>query len=100
MEEASYDCCTDDEEHRLVDLLTRYQDVFSTHDRDVGKNTLVEQHIPLVEGARPIRQPPHWLDPAKETEVDKPANGAWSSPVVMVNPTNKLTSSGRCEHVI
>ena len=57
---------------------------------------MVEHSIPLVEGARPIRQPPHRLGPQKEAEADrqvqellekgliKPANGAWSSPVVMV----------------
>ena len=49
MEEASYNCSAGDEEYRLGDLLNRYQDVFSTHDGDVGKTTLVEHHIPLVE---------------------------------------------------
>ena len=57
---------------------------------------MVEHSILLEEGARPIRQPPYRLGPQKVAEADrqvqellekgliKPANRAWSSPVVMV----------------
>ena len=80
----------------MAALLAKYQDVFSKYEGDVGRTDLVKHSIPLIEGARPIRQPPHRLGPLKEAEADRqvtdllekgliePANGAWSSPVVMV----------------
>ena len=89
-------CHTQDQEQELAELLRKYQDVFSRFDGDVDRTKMVEHSIPLMEGARPIRQSPHRLGPQKEAEADrqvqellekgliKPANGAWSSPVVMV----------------
>ena len=80
----------------LAGLLTEYSTVFSTGDGDVGRTTLVEHSIPVEEGTRPIRQPPHRLGPEKEAEAERqvtellekglvePAGGAWSSPVVLV----------------
>ena len=62
----------------------------------MGRTTLIEHSIPVVEGTRPIRQPPHRLGPEKEAEAEKqvqdllekgliePASGAWGSPVVLV----------------
>ena len=58
----------------------------------MGRTTLVEHSIPVVEGTRPIRQPPRRLGSEKEAEAEKqvqellakeliePANGAWGSP--------------------
>ena len=81
---------------KLARLLTEYSTVFSTGDGDVGQTTLVEHSIPVAEGTRPIRQPPHRLGPEKEAEAERqvnellekgliePAGGAWSSPVVLV----------------
>ncbi|XP_067945087.1 uncharacterized protein [Watersipora subatra] len=89
-------CRHEGEKQSLAHLLTRYQDVFSNYDGDVGRTDRIAHSIPLMEGARPVRQPPHRLGPLKEAEADKqvqellekgliePANGAWSSPVVMV----------------
>jgi hypothetical protein len=77
-------------------LLREYGDVFSKDGKDLGKTQLVKHTIPLIEGTRPIRQPPHRLGPQKEIEAEKqvqellqngliePGNGAWSSPVVLV----------------
>ena len=79
-----------------ADLLTRYEAVFSKNDQDVGRTELVYYSISTTKGTRPIRQPPHRLGPHKEQEAErqvqdllargliKPANGAWSSPVVLV----------------
>ena len=70
--------------------------MFSRNDQDVGRTDLVEHSIPVQEGTRPIRQPPHRLGPQKEQEAERqiqdllargmiePASGAWSSPVVLV----------------
>ena len=81
---------------KLARLLTEYSTVFSTGDGDVGQTTLVDHSIPVAEGTRPIRQPPHRLGPEKEAEAERqvnellekgliePAGGAWSSPVVLV----------------
>ena len=74
----------------------QYQDVFSKGADDVGRTTLVEHSIPVVEGTRPIRQPPHRLGPEKEAEAEKqiqellnkglikPASGDWGSSVLLV----------------
>ena len=76
--------------------MREYQDVFSKFDGDVDRAKMVEHSILLEEGARPMRQPPYRLGPQKVAEADrqvqellekgliKPANRAWSSPVVMV----------------
>ena len=84
------------QEEQLSTLLTEYQDVFSKGAEDMGRTTLVEHGIPVVEGTRPIRQPPRRLGPEKEAEAEKqvqellskgliePASGAWGSPVVLV----------------
>ena len=56
-------CQTQDQEQELAELLMKYQDVFSRFDGDVGRTKMLEHSIPLVEGARPIRQPPHRLGP-------------------------------------
>ncbi|XP_067949417.1 uncharacterized protein [Watersipora subatra] len=88
-------CSHDQERRKLAALLAKYQNVFSKYEGDVGRTDLVKHSIPLI-GARPIRQPPHRLGPLNEAEADRqvidllekgliePANGAWSSPVVMV----------------
>ena len=77
-------------------MLKEYSTVFSTEDGYVGQTTLVEHSIPIEEGTRPIRQPPHRLGPEKEAEAERqvaellekgliePAGGAWSSSVVLV----------------
>ena len=86
---------------RLAELLDQYQDVFSRNDQDVGRTDLVKHSIPVQEGTRPIRQPPHRLGPQKEQEAERqiqdllargmiePASGAWSSPVVLVKTKNQ-----------
>ena len=80
----------------MADLLRKYGDVFSKDSGDIGRTSLVEHSIPVVEGTRPIRQPPHRLGPHKEAEAERqvqellkqgliePSTGAWSSPVVLV----------------
>ena len=81
---------------KLSRLLAEYSTVFSTGDRDVGQTTLVEHSIPVEEGTRPIRQPPHRLGPAKKAKTERQVaellekglieltGRAWSSPVVLV----------------
>ena len=79
----------------LAELLNRYQAVFSQNDQDVGKTDMVQHRIPVLAETRPIRQPPDRLEPQKEQEAEwqihnllargniKPANGAWSYPMVL-----------------
>ena len=87
---------TPEQRKSLADLLSEYEDVFSKDDLDIGQTQLVQHSIPTLEGARPLRQPPHRLGPAKEAEAERqvkklleqgmiePSTGAWSSPVVLV----------------
>ena len=81
---------------RLARLLMDYSTVFSFVDGEMSQTTLVEHSIPIEEGTRPIRQPPHWLGLEKEAEAERqvaellkkgliePAGGVWSSSVVLV----------------
>ena len=70
--EAAKSGCEEPRQTReLAGLLTEYSTVFSTGDGDVGRTTLVEHSIPVEEGTRPIRQPPHRLGPEKEAEAER-----------------------------
>ena len=89
-------CETDEQYGRMAHLLTAYSDVFSQGDTDVGRTDLVQHSIPLVDGTKPIRQPPRRLGAEKDKEVEEqvaqlvqrgmvePTDGSWSSPVVLV----------------
>ena len=66
--QAKENCADLTQEEWLSDLLVRYQDVFSKGADDVGRTTLVKHSIPVAEGTRPIRQPPHRLGPEKKAE--------------------------------
>ena len=89
-------CQTTEQYSRMAQLLTAYGDVFSKGDDDVGKTDLVQHSIPVVEGTKPIRQPPRRLGAEKDREVEEqvaqlvqrgmvePTDGSWSSPVVLV----------------
>ena len=60
-ETARQGCQGEEQANQLGQLLCRYQDVFSRSDEDVGQTTLVKHSIPVAEGTRPLRQPPHRL---------------------------------------
>lgn len=84
------------ESGKSIGLLTRYSTVFSTGDGDMGRAALVERSIPVKEGTRPVRLPPHRLWPKKKAKAErqvqdllrkgmiKTTGGAWSSPVVLM----------------
>ena len=55
----------------LAELLIKYQDIFGASDQDVRRTDLVHHSNPLVDEAKPIRQPPHRLGPAKELETER-----------------------------
>ena len=89
-------CDTVEQYNQMAHLLTAYADVFSAGDSDVGRTDLVQHSIPLLEGTKPIRQPPRRLGAEKDKEVEdqvaqlvekgmvEPTDGSWSSPVVLV----------------
>ena len=89
-------CVTRKQEGQLADLLTCYEAVFNKDDQDVGNAKLILHSIATPERTQLIRQSPHRLGPHKEQEADRQvqdllargtielANGAWSSPVVLV----------------
>ena len=96
LEQARQICDTDDQVAKLAGLLTAYQDVFSKEDNDLGRTDMGEHSIPLLDDTRPTRQPPRRLGLEKDREMEcqvadlaqrgmvEPADGAWSSPVVLV----------------
>ena len=71
LEQARQICETDDQFAKLVGLMTAYQDVFSKGDNDVGRTDMGEHSIPLLDGTRPIRQPPRQLGLEKDREVER-----------------------------
>ena len=83
------------ERRRVIELLIRYQDVFSSGAYDIGRTKLVKHTID-VGGARPIRQPLRRSSPQQRAETEKqvkelletgmisPSDSPWASPVVLV----------------
>jgi transposase InsO family protein len=89
-------CQKENQAVKVAELLTRYSDVFSSGDHDIGRTDLVSHSIPVLPESAPIKQAPRRLGPEKELEVEKqieglldrgmiePGDGAWASPVVLV----------------
>ena len=79
----------------LQALLIAYQDVFSKDEFDMGRTSIVQHEIPLVEGTQPIKQKAYRYGPNQEKEIEQqvqnllkkdliePGSGAWRSPVVL-----------------
>jgi len=84
----------------MAQLLSKYKDVFSCDEHDMGRRKAVCHEIPLAARAVSIRQPTRRLGPEKEREVSRqvqdllsrdliePDHGAWSSPVALVRKKN------------
>ena len=83
------------ERAQLKALLTEFSDVVATSKDDVGQTNLLA-HTIHVDGAAPVKQPPHCLPFHKRKEVRKhldqmlaadvvePSSSPWFSPVVLV----------------
>ena len=81
-------------------MLIKYQDTFSRSSHDLGRTTLVEHHINLIPGTKPIKQPPYRLPLAKRREAEKeiqmmadrdliePSTSPFSSPAIIVPKKN------------
>ena len=86
---------TNKEKEELKTLLASYQDVFSKDGFDMGRTSIVQHEIPLMEGTQPIKQKPYRYGPNQEKEIEQqvqkllrkdliePGSGAWRSPVVL-----------------
>ena len=85
----------DSEADRLVEVLSRYADVFAQHDLDLGCFPAVKHRINTGD-ARPIRQPPRrtplgfegeeegHLQQMLDAGIVEPSQSEWASPVVLV----------------
>ena len=71
LEQTHQICKTDDQFAKLAGLLIAYHDVFSKGDTDVGRTDVTEHSIPLLEGTRPIREPPRRPGLEKDREVER-----------------------------
>ena len=81
-------------------MLVEYQNQFSKDSYDIGRTTLLEHHINIVPGSRPIKQQPYRLSLTKrrdaETEIKhmaeqvliEPSTIPWSSPAITVPKKN------------
>ena len=57
----------------MAQFLAAYSDVFNKGGDDVGRTDLVQHSIPMVEGTKPIRQPPRRVGAEKDREVEEQA---------------------------
>ncbi len=92
---ADVDNLSSSELHQLNTLLNDYVDVISLYEGDLGRTDLV-QHSIDTQGAAPVKQPPRrlpfhrrgevkqLLDKMLEQGIIEPAQGPWSSPIVLV----------------
>ena len=79
----------------VVRLLTKYSDIFSKSDSDIGRSGIIKHRIPTG-NAQPIRERPRRVPVYLNEEVDKqidnmlkenvikPSKSPWSSSIVMV----------------
>ncbi|XP_043206108.1 uncharacterized protein LOC122372666 [Amphibalanus amphitrite] len=89
------DLSDDAQKTALSDLLSKHKQAFSL-DGELGQCGIVKHSIPLVEGARPVSQPPRRINVIDRDDVDaavlkmqrdgiiRPSCSPWSSPVVPV----------------
>ena len=89
-----------EEQSRLKNLLIDYQKQFSKDSHDLGRCTLLEHHINVVPGTKPIKQQPYRLPLAKrrdaeaeisamaERDLIEPSTSPWSSPAIIVPKKN------------
>ena len=81
---------------QLTDLLTEYQDIFSTGPYDIGKTQIIQHHIQLKEDCPPIKIPPYRVGHHANKEIEQhvkellekdiiePTSSPYSSPVILV----------------
>ena len=62
---------TNKEKEELKTLLASYQDVFSKDEFDMGRTSIVQHEIPLMEGTQPIKQKPYRYGPNQEKEIEQ-----------------------------
>ena len=89
-----------EEQSQLKNLLINYQNQFSKDSHDLGRCTLLEHHIDIVPGTRPIKQQLYRLPLAKrrdaeveiaamaERDLIEPSTSPWSSPAIIVPKKN------------
>ena len=89
-----------EEQSQLKNLFINYQNQFSKDSHDLGRCTLLEHHIDIVPGTRPIKQQPYRLPLAKcrdaeveiaamaERDLIEPSTSPWSSPAIIVPKKN------------
>lgn len=89
---------------RVADLLTRYADVFSVGEHDLGRTTLIKHEI-NTGNSRPVKVPPRRIPISKRQEVEdmveqlssqgliEKSSSPWSSALVLVR---KKDGSLRC----
>ena len=93
--EKSTEGMVEEDREKVMALLIKYQDVFSSGEYDIGRTTLVKHSIDTGD-ARPIRQPLRRSGPVQRDETERqvkellakgmisPSDSPWSSPVVLV----------------
>ena len=91
---------TQEQQARLKQILTKYQNQFSKNAHDLGRTTLIEHHINVQPGTKPIKQQPYRLPLAKRQDAEKeikamaerdliePSTSPWSSPAIIVPKKN------------
>ena len=94
-----------DQSKELASILTKYADVFSTDDSDLGRFSAIKHQIDTGD-AKPVRQKmcrtplgfeneeKAHLDTLLESHVIQPSSSAWASPPVLVRKKDGKVKSG------
>ena len=84
-----------DQQRQVANLLSKYSDVFSKNDSDLGRTEIIKHKIPTG-NAQPIKQPPRRVPVHMNAEVDsqitemldkdviQPSKSPWASSIVLV----------------
>ena len=59
---------------QVLDLCTKYRNVFSLSPRELGKCTIAEAEFPLEPGTRPVDRAPYRTNPRLQETIDKCVN--------------------------
>ena len=91
---------TSEQQARLKQFIVNHQNQFSKNSHDLGRTTLLEHHINIIPGTKPIKQQPYRLPLAKrrdaeneikamaERDLIEPSTSPWSSPAIIVPKKN------------
>ena len=72
---------------QVLDLCTKYRNVFSLSPRELGKCTIAEAEFPLEPGTRPVDRAPYRANPRVQETIDKCVNQMEQDGIIEQRPS-------------